>query len=147
MRCPLLPRRPDAFCASQGNACWPKCGNGCSRQWPRHFPAEIGWSASSLRSRGLKSHPSDSRITSRRQRENCARPSTVVPHPHRTSLNKHTVPIKFLVQSPLAVRPDLSGNTFSHPDGILAKYNYCTISVTVLNVTVKEPEVPVTVTE
>jgi hypothetical protein len=67
------------------------------------------------------SHPSDSRISLRRQRKNCARPSTIGSHPHRASLNKHAVSVKFLIQSLLAVPPGPPGITFSRPDGILAK--------------------------
>jgi hypothetical protein len=68
----------------------------------------------------LKSRPSDSRNSSRSQQENRARPSTVVPHPHRASLNKLAVTVRILIQSRLAAHPVPTGNTFSRPDGILA---------------------------
>src|ERR1035437_1044877 len=68
------------------------------------------------------SRSSDSRISSRRQWENCARPPIDAPHPHRATLNKYAVPLEFPVQYPLAARPNLSENAFSRPDRILANY-------------------------
>jgi hypothetical protein len=59
----------------------------------------------------------------RKQRENCARQSTVVPHPLRASLNKHAVPLKFLIQSPLDARQNLFENAFSRADRIVANHS------------------------